>query len=32
MINKKENDKLLVLKRGDGLGNNSTIFVMKLTS
>ena len=32
MINKKENDKLLVLKRGEELGNNSTIFIMKLTS
>ena len=30
MINKKENDNLLVLKRGDGLGNDSTIFIMKL--
>ena len=32
MINKKENDKLLVLKRGEELGNDSTIFIMKLTS
>ena len=30
MINKKENDKLLVLKRDDGLGNDSTIFITKL--
>ena len=30
MINKKENNKLLVLKRGEELGNDSTIFITKL--
>ena len=27
--NQWKNDKLLALKRGDELGNNSTIFIMK---
>ena len=29
-MSSEKNDKLFVLKRGDELGNDSTIFIMKL--